>query len=113
VNSFEENLSAALTDAEALAAVDPEGGRAVFQTFVQGRQRRRRIAVAARLTVVTLIAAVGGATVAVRVVNAPINSDTPAVTPHDQGQGNLIPDEARGSRPCYPNRYEGGCRIIG
>jgi hypothetical protein len=114
VNSFEERLSAALTDAQAWAPdADPDGGRAVFHEFVRGRRRRNRITMATRLTVVTLLAGAGATAFAVRMGEPPETGNPPAVTPHNQpGQHNVSQDDGRGGRSCI-NRVAGGCQFIG
>jgi hypothetical protein len=110
MNSFEERLGAALMDETMAPAAAPEGGRAIFQEFVRGRRRRQRVTVAMRLTVITLLATVGAATVYTRVGDAPVDQNTPAVTTDDPGQRNV---GQNGPGPRCFKRSLGGCQLIG
>ena len=114
MNSFEERVGAALADAQAFApAADPDAGRAVFQSYVRGRRRRQRVTVAMRLTVVTIVASVGAATVYTRVGDAPVNRDSPIVTPDDPVERNVGQDDGSASRNSCFRRSIGGCQLIG
>jgi hypothetical protein len=113
MNSFEERLGAALADVQESAPVaHSDGGRAVFQHYLQGRRRRRQqVTMAMRLAAVTIVAAIGVGTVVMRGGDAPVDGNTPAVTT-DEGLGQQVGRNGAGTRTACFKRTEGGCVLI-